>query len=80
MRMSFAALDRLAEEKMRTGRPLLSTARSLSDEELLEKLLPLSGDLDREIFRQMAVSHMSAKEKEKSIKVDGTGRFDAEWP
>ncbi len=80
MRMSFAALDRLAEEKMRTGRPLLSTARSLSDEELLEKLLPLSGDLDREIFRQMAVSHVSAQEMVEGIEVDGPGWFDADWP
>ncbi len=57
--MSNLVLDRLVEEKAQTDpelrkrRPLLSTARAMGDEELLEKLLPLFGDLDREAFRRL---------------------------
>ncbi len=84
--MSFSALDRLVEEKMRTDselrqrRPVLSAARTLSDQELLEKLLPVFGDLDRETFRQLCASHVSAEEMVKGSGVDGPGRFDADWP
>lgn len=84
--MSFVALNRQVEEGMRTDpelrqrRPLLSTARTLSDQELLEKLLPVFGALDREAFRQLCASHLSAEEMVRASGVDGPGQFDADWP
>lgn len=86
MRMSFVALDRQIEEKMRTNpelrqrRPVLSTARTLSDQELLKKLAPVFGDLDQETFRQLCASHVSAEEMVKGHRVDGPRQFDADWP
>ncbi len=79
-------MDRLVEEKARTDpelrarRPLLSTARTLSDQELVEKLQPLFGELDRETFRQLCTPHVSAQELVEGHEVDGPGRFDADWP
>ncbi len=85
-RLSFVAMDRMVEEKARTDpqlrarRPLRPTARALSDEELLDKLQPLFGDLDCENFRRLCVSHVSAQEMVAGHEVDGPGRFDADWP
>lgn len=86
MDRSFIYLNRLVEEKIRaspglyTKRPVLSTARALEDEQLLEKLLSLSGNLDRETFRQLCASHVSAQKMVEAIEVDGPSRFDADWP
>jgi len=84
MRMS--SLDREAEERIRSDaelrqrRPVLSTARTLSDQELLEKLRPVLGELDRQTFRKLCASYMSAEEMVEGHRNDGPGRFDADWP
>ncbi len=79
MRKSFVALDRLAGEKVRADpeprrrRPVLATARTLSDLELVEKLLPVFPNLDRETFRQLCAPHVSAQEMVEGHGVDEPG-------
>ncbi len=77
MRMSSDAIDRLVEERLRDD-PELSVARTLSDEELLEELRPLFGDLDRETFRQLCVAHVSALEMLETggVDFDEPGQLD----
>jgi hypothetical protein len=72
MDMSWVTLDRICQEKVdkegvprelvRNGRPLRSSADSLSDDELLAKLRELGLDVDRDGVDRLCAGALSAEE------------------
>ena len=73
MRLSYNALNRIAEQKAtelraqgkpvpKPGRYVLSEARQLSDDQLLQRLRDLGMELDRQRFESLVKSHCSAEE------------------
>jgi len=73
MKLSWVTLDRMVEEKRlsdkelrraleESGRPLRSSAATLSEEELLEKLRSLGCDLDRAALERLCEGALSAQE------------------
>ena len=76
--MSWVTLDRICQEKAdaeeefrreleRTGRPLRSSAASLSDDELLAKLRELGLDVDRDGVERLCEGALSAEDVAKPI-------------
>ena len=76
--MSWVTLDRICQEKAdaeeefrreleRTGRPLRSSAASLSDDELLAKLRELGLDVDRDRVERLCEGALSAEDVAKPI-------------
>ena len=75
--MSWVTLDRICQEKVdkegvrselvRNGRPLRSSADSLSDDELLAKLKDLGLDVDRDGVERLCAGALSAEEVAKPI-------------
>ena len=70
--MSWVTLDRICQERVdkdgvrlelvRNGRPLRSSADSLSDDELLAKLKDLGLDVDRDGVERLCAGALSAEE------------------
>lgn len=93
--MSFVAINRLIEERAaanqgyrralkRSGKPLLSHARTLTDEQLLDKLRRVGIELSEASFAEVAEHAMSAEEIAKTaITADVQERFetpaDEDW-
>ena len=75
--MSWVTLDRICQERVdkdgvrlelvRNGRPLRSSADSLSDDELLAKLKDLGLDVDRDGVERLCAGALSAEEVAKPI-------------
>ena len=75
--MSWVTLDRFCQEKVekdgvplelvRNGRPLRSSADSLSDDELLAKLKDLGLDVDRDGMERLCEGALSAEDVAKTI-------------
>ena len=75
--MSYVTLDRICQEKVdkegvplevvRNGRPLRSSAASLSDDELLAKLKELGLDVDRDEVERLCAGALSAEEVARPI-------------
>src|SRR5438552_16340585 len=72
VKMSYVTLDRICQERVdkegvrlelvRNGRPLRSSADSLSDDELLAKLRDLGLDVDRDGVERLCAGALSAEE------------------
>lgn len=81
MKISFSALNRMTEERMRSDpgfraemirqeRPVLSQARELPTEELVRLLEPYTGPLGEERFRRLCRRFPSAEEMARSFLAD----------
>jgi hypothetical protein len=91
--MSYVTLDRICQEKadkegvplefVRNGRPLRSSADSLSDDELLAKLKELGLDVDRDGVERLCAGALSAEEVArpivKKLKLDDSMTVDWVW-
>src|ERR1700694_1623977 len=93
MNISFITLNRIVEERSaideqfrqvleKKGRVLLSHARALSDEALLEKLRTLNLPLDKSQFLALAQRFFSAQEMAQAAYKEGgsgLGGWDEDW-
>ena len=93
--MSYAALNRIVEDRMSSdkdyreqlrssGRPVLSHGRTMTNEELFAKLSSFGLDLNEKTIKKLAVRFLSAQELsefllERSGPLRFHGRFDEDW-